>query len=217
LDVLERYEKQIGSLKGEFLPFLVKLQLTKKLKKGGLPESVLNQETLESEMSSSSRRNNDGLGCFACVLEEGFCMRVNTIQTYLDANREITRVGITSYSPWEAVGKNNWVAESSEVDPKTQIGPECIVGDRTKIGERSSVKKSNIGKQCKIGNNVKIINSVIMDNVTILDKCTIQNCIVCDNATMADSCSIKDCQVGSSFKLEAKSDFKNENLVAMDE
>jgi translation initiation factor eIF-2B subunit gamma len=34
LDVLEKYEKQIASIKGEFIPFLVKLQFRKKLKKG---------------------------------------------------------------------------------------------------------------------------------------------------------------------------------------
>lgn len=103
LDVLEKYEKEISSIKGEFVPFLVKLQLTKVDKKSkifddflcsqklleAVPEHVLNVGTLADTMSSSVVSNKDFLGCFAYILEEGYCLRVNTIQTYLEANRDV--------------------------------------------------------------------------------------------------------------------------------
>jgi len=216
LDVLEKYEKDISSIKGELLPFLVKLQLRKKLKKGGIPESVFHSETLAAQMSASHDSNKDGLGCFAYVMEEGFCARVNTIHNFLELNHEVAK-GNTSYMPWEKPGKGNFIADSADVNPKTQVGSECIVGEGTKIGEKCSVKKSNIGKHCNIGSNVKIANSVIMDHVTIMDKCTIHNSIVSNSVHMAENSSIKDCQVGVSFNFEPNSDFKNESLVSVDE
>jgi len=215
LNVLEAYQHKITSIKGELILFLVKLQKRKKLKKGIL-DDILNPNTLANEMSSSKSGLRDNLGCFAFVMEDGFCARVNTVQSYHDANREIPK-GSTKYLPLERLGKNNYIHESAVVDPKTQVGPECVVGEGSTIGEKCSIKKSNIGKHCKIGNAVKIINSVVMDHVIIQDNCTIQNSILCSSVHMANNCSVKDCQVGLSFNFESKSSFKNESLVAEDE
>ncbi len=90
LDVLYKYEKQISSLKGEFIPFLVKLQIRKKLKKGGLPEMVTASQSLATSMSSARITEKDGLGCYAYVMDgTDYCLRVNTVQAYLDANRDV--------------------------------------------------------------------------------------------------------------------------------
>jgi len=120
LNVLEAYQHKITSIKGELIPFLVKLQKRKKLKKGIL-DDVLNPNTLANEMSSSKSGLRDNLGCFAFVMEDGFCARVNTVQSYHDANREIPK-GSTKYLPLERLGKNNYIHESAVVDPKTQVG-----------------------------------------------------------------------------------------------
>jgi len=216
LGVLEKYEKDIGSLKGEFIPFLVKLQLQKKDPKGAIPEQVLNIETIATAMSSSTATNTDGLGIFCYVMEDGYCIRVNTLLNYFEANKDVAR-GATTYNPYEEVGKQNFISASAEVNPKTQVGPDCVVGEGTKIGEKCSVKKSNIGKHCNIAANVKIINSVIMDHVTIMEKCTIQNALICNNVHIGESVNLKDCQVGTSYNFEAKGDFKNESFVASDE
>lgn len=211
LDFLETQE-HITSLKGELIPELLELQVKKAAEGFDVPKELL-FETDSPSYSSSAKHEINKLGCFAYVQEGGFCARVNTIPSYLEANREIAK-GTTGFLPWETLGKGNFVESSAEVNPKTQVGPECIVGAFTQVGEKCSIKKSIIGKHCKIGNNVKIINSVIMNHVTILDKCTIQNSLVCHNAHLGDSCSITNCQVGVSFSLQAKSDHKNESLVS---
>jgi hypothetical protein len=58
---------------------------------GGLPEFVTEAESLSSQMSSARIAVKDCLGCFAYVLgpEDDFCLRVNTLHTYLEANREV--------------------------------------------------------------------------------------------------------------------------------
>jgi len=216
LNVVETYHHRITSIKGELIPFLVKLQKRKQLKKAAVPTEVLHPNTLAYEMSSSNSGQMDNLGCFAFVMEEGFCARVNTVQSYLDANREISK-GITQYIPLERLGKNNYIHESVVVDPKTQVGPECVVGEGSTIGEKCSIKKSNIGKHCKIGNNVKIINSVVMDHVIVQDNCTVQTSVLCSSVHVAVNCVVKESQVGPSYNFQAKTSFKNETLVAEDE
>jgi len=216
LNVLQVYSQRISSIKGELIPFLVKLQRRKKLKKGGVPEELLHPTTLAHEFSSSKSGNHDNMGAFAFVMQDGLCTRVNTIQSYVDANREIPK-GTSKYVPLERLGKNNYIHDSAVVDPKTQVGPECVVGEGTTIGEKCSIKKSNIGKHCKIGNNSKIANSIVMDHVIIQDNCSIQNSVLCSNVHMANNCSVKDCQVGLSYSFEAKASFKNESLIAEDE
>jgi len=215
LDVLEKHEKQIASIKGEFVPFLVKLQYRQKFqsKNHGVPENVLNVETLASTLSSAPERSVDELGCFAYVMTDGFCARVNTINSYLEVNKEVA-TGNTGYLPFEKPGKNNFIHETALIDPKTQIAAECVVGESTTIAERCGVMKSTIGKHCKIGNNVKIRNSIIMDYVTIMEGCTIQNSIICNRVYMKEKCSIQDCQVGVSYNFVANSKHKGESLVA---
>jgi len=214
LGILQKYESKISSIKGELLPLLIRLQLTKALPDVVVPEHVKRPKSFAYEMSASSSAESDCLGCFAYVLpaDSGYCVRVNTIQSYIDANNTIPR-SVTPYLPLEPIAKNNFIHESAVIDPKTQIGHECVVGASTTIADKGSVKKANIGKHCKIGPLVKISNSIIMDHVTIKEKCTITNSIICSSVYIGANCNITNCQVGSSYSLEPNSEHKNESLV----
>jgi len=97
--------------------------------------------------------------CTAIICNAGYCSRANTLPTYAEINRYMTRQSNEQRIP-----------DSAEVSPKTQVGPDSLVGDSSKIGERCSIKKSVIGSHCTIGRNVKIIGSVIMDYIVIEDK-----------------------------------------------
>ncbi len=93
----------------------------------GVPEFALHsRDTLALDMSSTSNSLVDQLGCFVYMMphtKDNYCIRVNTIRSYVDANRDVAR-GITSYTPYEEMGKNNYIAATAEVDPRTQV---CIV------------------------------------------------------------------------------------------
>jgi len=60
LDVLESHEKDIGSIKGELIPFLVRLQLNKKHKRG-IPEQILHSNSIIDEMSSTKQAQKEEL------------------------------------------------------------------------------------------------------------------------------------------------------------
>lgn len=99
--------------------------------------------------------------CAVRLVDGEFCVRVNSLKSYTEANRHIMKTlpnGIVRMSP------------SAEISPKGGVGSDSMVGDFTKLGEKSSVKRSVIGSNVTIGKNVKISNCIIMDNVTIDDK-----------------------------------------------
>ena len=100
---------------------------------------------------------------FVHVLDEShYCRRVNTIEDYMAANRELaTRSAPAGYKPTIPLTKNNYVDPDAEIDKKTQVGADCVVGAGTAIGEKCSIKRSNIGEHCKIGAQVKVVNRFV--------------------------------------------------------
>jgi len=212
----ETHTSGITSLKGEFIPILLQLQLKKKMGQAvdfADKVSSSKEKKFISSFSSSPINDLDNFHCFALMLSsDQMCLRVNTIPSYKEANFEIAK-GNAPYLPQEPVGRNNFISTSAEIDPKTQVGPESIVGEGTKIGERCGIKKSVLGKHCKIAGNVKILNSVIMDYVVIDTKCTIQNSIICSNVHLSQNCSLTSCRVAANYQCPPDYEAKNEDLV----
>lgn len=113
--------------------------------------------------------------CHACVIEDGICTRVNTIQSFQEANRLLphklaecgfqrTTGSITSRS------KVNLDACVPCVDrePLQGVGGDCLVSSEgVVLGEKVSIKHSCVGKHCTIGDKTKILNCTIMDHVQI--------------------------------------------------
>lgn len=212
LSILEKYynsEQKIDGIKNQLLPFLVRCQYHSELVQG---ITIHNPLTLAFSMTSSPYDPEDKIKCLVYMMEEhSYCARAKTIAQYLEMNRDIA-TGTKSYKPAEPVGKNNFIADTAQVNEKTQVGTECVVGSQTKIGERCGIKKSCIGNNCKVGNNVKIINSVIMDNVEIMDSCNIQGSVICNNALVGEKATIIESMIGSSFQVPSKRTSKKEVL-----
>eukprot|EP01090_Pellita_catalonica_P001680 TRINITY_DN1143_c0_g1_i2.p1 TRINITY_DN1143_c0_g1~~TRINITY_DN1143_c0_g1_i2.p1 ORF type:complete len:413 (-),score=54.58 TRINITY_DN1143_c0_g1_i2:572-1810(-) len=199
-------EKNIKSIKGEFLPFLVQSQFEKKYTED--PRLSLAQHLAYDTSHGQSRSGSKK--CYAFI-SSGYCSRANTNKSFLQMNKEIATRG-ACYQPREPLVGKCFVATPDLVSPKTQLGVDCVVGKETSIGERCSIKKSIIGKHCKIDSRVKVINSVIMDHVTIRANCTVINSIICNNVFMHPDCNIKDSQIGDAFTVEAKTEIKAEAL-----
>eukprot|EP00026_Physarum_polycephalum_P008077 Phypoly_transcript_08155.p1 GENE.Phypoly_transcript_08155~~Phypoly_transcript_08155.p1 ORF type:complete len:448 (+),score=42.35 Phypoly_transcript_08155:192-1535(+) len=209
----EKKKNRFASVKGDFVPYLVSCQGSA-AKQASLPPSAKeSQQSLALSMSSThTDLTPSGRGsCYASFMENGYCMRVNSLSLYSEVNRDIARSAAV-YQPWEPKGKGNFIGENCAIHVQTQVGTDCVVGSDSKIGERCSVKKSVIGKSCQIGDNVKIANSVIMGHVIIGNNCTITDAIICDNVTMKENCNVKDAQIGVGCQIAAKSDIKNENV-----
>jgi len=205
-------KKNISSIRGELVPLLVRCQSASAewLEKEGLDKFIQNNDnnntspslSLSSSNHLSHDDNKNASMCVAIIDTFGYCSRANTLPTYVEINRYMTRQSSEPRIP-----------DSAEVSPKTQVGSDSLVGDSSKIGERCSIKKSVIGSHCTIGRNVKIIGSVIMDYIVIEDNVKLENCIVCNNGKILEKCHLINCEIAAGFVVPKNTQTKNEQFA----
>ncbi|EGC29005.1 hypothetical protein DICPUDRAFT_43464 [Dictyostelium purpureum] len=189
-DQKEKYPL-FSDIKKHLIPYLLSCQIPNIKRQRPLPESAFNlTQKISQEMSSTASPFNQfsdiniqkkkTIKCLAYILKNGYCMNVNTVKSYQQINRDISK-GDLSLLPLEPkLEKNYFIDPAANVTP-TQVGPYCVIGASSTLGSKCSVKFSIIGKHCKIGDNVRIENSIIMDHVNIEDKCTIKDSIICND------------------------------------
>ncbi|KAK8476700.1 hypothetical protein V6N13_056171 [Hibiscus sabdariffa] len=226
------------SLKEDVLPYLVRSQLKSEALSNRTPQgeengnekvtSQNNQVFVSRILANSSTpsfhdhssENPDGSAptrkthkCCAYIASSGsYCVRLNSIQAFMDINRDVTGEADhlltgTSSDP------NNNIGPSPKLGTKTTVGPHCMLGEGSEIGDKCQVKRSVIGRHCRIGSHVKVVNSVVMNHVTIGDGCIIQSSVVCSNVQLQERVVLKDCQVGAGFVVTAGSEYKAESLA----
>ncbi|XP_064625401.1 translation initiation factor eIF2B subunit gamma-like [Lineus longissimus] len=238
LDVLEE-QRSISAIKGELIPYLVKKQFKRMQEEPADADATVtsnssssrkadvstladegNFEQLARDMSSwndhsgdmSDCYHGDKIRCYACIMEGKFCLRMNTLATYSEANRQIGKHLGKLQSDKEIPS----VHPTATVQSRSQVGSECLIGENVTVAEKATVKKSNIARYSSIGEKVKITNSVVMDHVTIAEGCSIQGSIICDHVHIDEKGEIKDCIVGSGQKISAMGKFTNEVLADRD-
>nr|XP_039261655.1 translation initiation factor eIF-2B subunit gamma-like [Styela clava] len=173
-------------------------------------ERVLNLSLKTKPLLHSGHKTEDQLSVHAYVYEAGFCMRVNTLSAFVEANRLMAK-NISIIAP--NVAELPLIHASVKVEEKTQIGSDSMIAEDSVIGTKVSVKRCTIGKHCVIGNQVRLTNCTILDKVVIRDGCTIQNSVICENVEIGEKSTVKDCLVGSQHVLQPGSNITNESLV----
>ncbi|CAA7044758.1 unnamed protein product [Microthlaspi erraticum] len=210
------------SLKQDVLPYLVRTQLRsdvfseeKTVEENGngngknnmqSNEVVLSQILSNASLPSFHQVYESGLNsrkthkcCVYIADESKYCIRLNSIQAYMDVNRDVIGDAnhLSGYS--FSAQHNNIVHPSAVLGSKTTVGQNCMLGEGSQVGDKCSVKRSVIGRHCRIGSNVKVVNSVVMDHATIGDGCSIQGSVICSNAQLQERVSLRDCQVEAGY------------------
>uniref|UniRef100_UPI00398EAFFE translation initiation factor eIF2B subunit gamma isoform X2 n=1 Tax=Pristiophorus japonicus TaxID=55135 RepID=UPI00398EAFFE len=101
------------------------------------------------------------LRCYVHIMKEGICYRVNTLASYIEANRQVPKF-LSALSQEESL-----IHPSAQITDRYMIGADSMIGNLTKVAEKTSIKRSIIGISCNVKEKVKIANSVIMHHVTI--------------------------------------------------
>ncbi|XP_038056309.1 translation initiation factor eIF-2B subunit gamma-like [Patiria miniata] len=220
-----------STIKGELIPYLVRKQFSRPktgqlvpqpnsmepegaqqdkdiASYGGLDELTKTARTMSSwneHMGDMSDyyQHGDTLRCHTHIMENGFCIRANTVAAYCEANRQITQHR-------QILGDDPLIHPTATIKTKSQVGQDSMLGEGTTVCEKVSIKRSIIGKHCTVGDKVKIINSVIMDHVNISEGCTIQGSIVCGNTHIGEGVEMKDCLVGSSQNVPPRAKYSSE-------
>ncbi|XP_057663761.1 translation initiation factor eIF-2B subunit gamma [Diorhabda carinulata] len=223
------------SLKGEFLPHIIKKQLWKPTDLSDTKESILNtkypddifsfakEDKLELTIRELSAFNDhigdlkptyhgDSIRCFAHIEPKGnFGVRVNTLPAYWSTNAKIIDLWSSLTHCKELILKS---PKSTIVS--NQVDDRCIIWENANLTEKTSFKDSIIGATSAIKSFSRVFNSIVMNNVTIHEKVAIENCIVCDGATIESGCNLKGCLIGSNHVVATGSEHINEVLTESD-
>ncbi|XP_010493020.1 PREDICTED: translation initiation factor eIF-2B subunit gamma [Camelina sativa] len=221
------------SLKQDVLPYLVRTQLRSDVSSdqnnveeiGNGKDNMQNNEVVLSQILSNASLPSfhqvyeSGLDsrkthkcCVYIADESKFFVRLNSIQAFMDVNRDV--IGDANHlSGYSFSAHHNIVHPSAELGSKTTVGPHCMLGEGSQVGDKCSVKRSVIGRHCRIGSNVKIVNSVVMDHATIGDGCSIQGSVICSNAQLQERVTLRDCQVEAGYIVCAGGEHKGETFA----
>lgn len=227
--------KSMSSFRGDMLPYLVKKQWKKRkdltdVSNGGGDSTIarpaedlfsyfrqqseimkiMDMSLKTKPVPNSCGTENNPLSVYALVNENGFCMRVNTLSSFVEANRLMSR-SVSLVAP--NLADVPLVHASVKIEERTQIGADSMVAEDTCIGTKVSVKRTIIGKRCTVGNNVKLANCIILDNVAVKDGCTANNSVICDGVEFGEKCSLKDCLIGSQRILQPGTIISCESMV----
>ncbi|XP_072172855.1 translation initiation factor eIF2B subunit gamma-like [Diadema setosum] len=230
--------RNLTTLKGEVLPYLVKKQFSRNSSRKGddkdtpigevkpssqpelssyLPTNELDMKVLEMSPWNAHRgemskvyQKGDHLRCFTYITSGGMCLRANNVAAYCEANRQVT-------AQKHLLGEEPLIHPSvtrsksaGERKSNISIGQDCVVGEGSTIGDKVSVKRSIIGRHCTIGDRVKIANSIIMNHVTINEGCVVQGSVICPDAQIYRNTELKDCIVGSSHHVAENASYSGE-------
>ena len=209
-------DRSISSLKGEFIPLLVKKQFEEQ-------QDMLKKKSAFEETAASFDLGLTGLyflpknlctiNCVANVVRTTnyssttnnatnvsssiFCIRSNNLSGFIEANKRIAL---------ESTG--------SGMDVKARNSIHSLVGDKnTSIAINAHIIRSVIGSNCVVGAAAKITDSIVMEGVTIEDGVVLQATVVCSDAKIGKKSSLERSLVSSGYKVHPESQFVDEFLA----
>ncbi|KAG6372349.1 UDP-3-O-glucosamine N-acyltransferase [Boletus reticuloceps] len=177
LDALQR-KTELDSLREDFLPWLCKVhyQATRRLKYG------------RGKEISSLR-----VGVIIHREEDGYCVRTNSLPTYLEANRHVALI-----------------------DAKASISSDSTIGDFTKVDEKTTIKKSVIGKHCIIGKMVKVVGCVLLDHCVVSDGAKLEGSVLGRNTRVGSKAELVRCVTQGGYEVKENESYQNEKLDISD-
>lgn len=233
------YDKNLSTVKGELLPFALKMQMSCENK---LPSNSDSSIDVTPVKSQADKKNSDFF-CLAKNVENNMAARC--MSSFNDHSGDLNAVylndsvrcyglivenefGIRTNNLHEFYRANKLILQYWErlVDSHVnRISPEsviesnqldketCFIGPLTCISPKTSVSFSTFGRGCTVEPKTKIVNCIVMNNVRIKEGCSLSNCIICDDVIIETNCVLKDCLIGGQYIVSSHSSYTNEILA----
>ncbi|KAF9227436.1 hypothetical protein BS17DRAFT_747998 [Gyrodon lividus] len=174
-----------------------------------------NQELGYSVPPSPTGSNNDQSGTSSLRVgavihraEDGYCLRVDNLVAYLEANRHFIKDRCYTL-PSDP-------QKRALIDAKASISPDSTIGDFTKVDEKTIIKKSVIGKHCVIGKMVKILGCVLLDHCVVSDGAKLEGSILGRNTTVGGKAELVRCVTQGGYDVKENENYRNEKLDISD-
>uniref|UniRef100_A0A4W3ITC3 Translation initiation factor eIF2B subunit gamma n=1 Tax=Callorhinchus milii TaxID=7868 RepID=A0A4W3ITC3_CALMI len=222
--------KSFTSIRGELIPYLVRKQFSapsssqhkddtdEDHKKNLKPIDIFSYAKEDNLLNLAREKSfwNDHHGdmidpyhgsklrCYVHIMKEGICYRVNTLASYIEANRQIPKLLSSLIQEDSLIHPMAQIYTDKSINKhfSPQVGSDSMIGNSTRVAEKTSIKRSIIGNSSTLKEKVKITNSIIMHNVTIEEGCVLQGSVVCNGATIGKGADLRDCLVGSGQCIE---------------
>ncbi|XP_013118657.1 translation initiation factor eIF-2B subunit gamma [Stomoxys calcitrans] len=238
LEFLKKNEN-FSTLKGEFLPYLIKKQMAKssghsttnpvsdtqsELGLGTkqnesifdfITQSNLEQQIFKTTLYNDNRTkplyNGDLLRCYALEApKETIGVRVNTTLSFFAVNQKLSTI-------WPVLcgGQELPLISPNAVVNSTQT-KEIAASDNAKLSEKTSLNFSVFGPNCFINPKNIVNKSLIMAHAIIEEGCNIDNCIIGPKAVVKKGTKLKNCLVGANFVVEEGSQLEAKHLTHAD-
>ncbi|KAM7343537.1 eukaryotic translation initiation factor 2B subunit gamma [Cochliomyia hominivorax] len=241
LDYLEKKE-HFSTLKGEFLPYLVKKQMSK------ASDSTVSNNTnqvsdTQSELGTSIKQEDN---IFSFIPNSALDQQILKTTLYndnktkplyngdllrcyaLEAPKETIGVRVNTTLSFFAVnqklstiwpllcgGQDIPLISSHAVVNSTQT-KEIAVADNAKLSEKTSLNFSVFGPNCCINPKNIVNKSLIMAHAVVEEGCNIENCIIGPKAVVKKGTKLKNCLVGPNFVVEEGSILEAKHLTHAD-
>ncbi|XP_075165309.1 eukaryotic translation initiation factor 2B subunit gamma [Haematobia irritans] len=238
LEFLKKNEN-FSTLKGEFLPYLIKKQMAKssghsttnpvsdtqsELGLGTkqsenifdfISQSNLEQQIFKATLYNDNRTkplyNGDLLRCYALEApKETIGVRVNTTLSFFAVNQKLSII-------WPLIcGGQELPLISPNATVNSTQTKEIAVSDNAKLSEKTSLNFSVFGPNCFINPKNIVNKSLIMAHAVIEEGCNIDNCIIGPKAVVKKGTKLKNCLVGANFIVEEGSQLEAKHLTHAD-
>uniref|UniRef100_A0A1A9W9Q5 Translation initiation factor eIF2B subunit gamma n=1 Tax=Glossina brevipalpis TaxID=37001 RepID=A0A1A9W9Q5_9MUSC len=234
-------KEHFSTLKGEFLPYIVKKQMAKADKTNPIPAMIsdsqselglnhtaednifsfipdanLKQQVLKSTLYNDNLSkplyNGDPLRCYAIeAAKDTLGLRVNTTLNYFAINQKISSIW-----PLLCAGQDLALISSGAVVNSTQT-KEISAAESAKLSEKTSLNFSVFGPNCCIKSKNIVNKSLIMANAIVEEGCNIENCIIGPKAVVKTGAKLKNCLVGANYIVEENSILNSKHLTHADD
>ncbi len=128
---------------------------------------------------------------------EGMWGDTNTVETYLDTNRQamsFMKGSVPKKVSCRLLGESQIVlSEKAIIDETTVIKAPAIVEDGVVIGKNCVIGPcAHLGKNVQVGDNSNIAESIIFPNVKIGGNARVHYAIIDEGTVLGDYCSVED-------------------------
>ncbi len=145
-----------------------------------------------------------GLPLFGYVAE-GYWTDVGTIDSYMNAQRDVLEAKVQVEPPGFALGERIWLGEGSEIDPGARIDGPAVIGENCRIEQGAHLREYTVlGANVVVKEGAFVHRATIHDNAYIGPMTNIRGCIVGRNSDVRRGARLEegvvvgdDCSIGN--------------------
>ncbi len=111
---------------------------------------------------------------------DGYWCDVGSLQTYVEAHRDVLDGKAMIYVPGAKARNDVWVGRGADVDPGAHIGSKVVIGANTRVRAGAHLEDYTvIGDNCLIGHDVVLEHSIVWADAFVGAGSELRGAVIC--------------------------------------